>query len=339
MKPKDFSSPIGKYVPQYMELARTSLSETSFDRRYSQLFEFDSFLNRIGYSDVNVDEATVNAWIHTLAPLSDSTIMTYVVSIRKFFEYLSSMGIAKCYMPHVRRVPDIYVAHYFTEGEASSIYACADDYPCGASNPLPYIKAELPMVLRILESCGTRLTETLSLQMKHVDLKRGVLTMVHAKKYKERIVPMSDSLTRMLEKYCMAMGLIGMPDFYIFPKADFGAPLEKHDLDNRFANILKWNGISAHGRKKYGRGICLHCFRHNFALKAFKRLETQGIHLNDAIPYLSLYLGHDSLRETEKYLCFSAEVFPEELKQFDDASISIYPDDDIWHNVYEEVLG
>lgn len=337
MNQKVFSSPIGDYITQYMEYARPSLSEASYKRRYSQLFEFDSFLQLIGYTDIDIDEDTVNAWIHSLAPLSDSTIMTYVISIRKLFEYLSSMRIAKCYIPHVRRVPDVYVAHYFTEGEASSLFSCADDYPCGGSNPLPYIKAELPMVLRILESCGTRMTETLSLQMKHVDLKQGVLTMVHAKKQKERIVPMSDSLTKMLEKYCLAMGLISMPDFYIFPKRDFSSPLEKHDIDNRFANILKWNSISIHGRKKFERGICPHCFRHNFALKAFKRLEGRGIHLNDAIPYLSLYLGHDSLRETEKYLRFSAEMFPEELRRFDDATVNIYPDDDIWNDVYEVV--
>ncbi len=338
MNEKVFSSPIGKYIIQYMEYAKPSLSESSFEHRYSQLYEFDSFLHRIGCSDIDIDEDTVSAWIHSLATLSDSTVMTYVMSLRKFFEYLSSMRIAKCYIPHVRRVPDVYVTHYFTEDEVSSIFTCADDYPCGGKNPLPYIKAELPMVLRILESCGTRLTETLSLQMKYVDLKQGVLTMVHAKEHKERIVPMSDSLTRTLEKYCMAMGLIGMPNFYIFPKTDFGSPLKKHDIENRFANILKWNDISSHGRKKYGRGICPHCFRHNFALKAFKRLENQGIHLNDAIPYLSLYLGHDSLRETEKYLRFSAEMFPDELGRFDDASVDIYPDDDIWHDVYEEVV-
>ena len=332
-----FLSSIGRHIERYMEYAKPGLSQSSFDRRYSQLLAFDSYLSKIGHHDIDIDEDTVNAWIHSLQPLSDSTIMTYVVSVRKLFEYLSGMGIAKCYMPHVRRVPDKYVAHYFTETELSSIYSCADDYPCGERNPLPYIKAELPMALRILESCGTRLTETLSLQMKHVDLKRGILTMVHAKKDKERIVPMSDSLTRMLEKYCMAMGLIGMPEFYIFPKKDFNSPLARHDIDNRFANILKWNSISDRARKKYGRGICPHCFRHNFTLRSFRLLESHGIHLNDAIPYLSIYLGHDSLRETEKYLCFSAEMFPDELKPFDDASCGNYPDDTIWGEIYGEV--
>ena len=323
---------------QYMEYAKPQMAQSSYAHRYSQLLEFDNFLSSIDFSGTDIDEKIVTAWIHSLSNLSSSTVMTYVVSIRKLFEYLSHMQLMKCYMPHIKRVTKTYVAHYFTEEELLSIYAYADDYPSGKKNPLPYIKAELPMILRIIESCGTRLTETLSLQMKHVNLKQGVLTMVHTKKDRERFVPMSNSLTEMLEKYCLAMGLIGMPDYYIFPKMDFNSHLEKHDIDNRFANILRWNEIMAINRKKYGRGICPHCFRHNFALKAFKILENQGISLNDAIPYLSIYLGHDSLQETEKYLCFSAEMFPDELKSFEETSDNLFPDDDIWNNIYEEIV-
>ena len=34
-------------------------------------------------------------------------------------------------------------------------------------------------------------------------------------------------------------------------------------------------------------------------------------------PYLSIYLGHDSLKETEKYLKFSSEMFPDAMELFD----------------------
>lgn len=51
-----------------------------------------------------------------------------------------------------------------------------------------------------------------------------------------------------------------------------------------------------------------------------------------------LYLRHNSLREMEKYQIFSAEMFSDELRRFDNASVDIYPDDDIWNDVYEEVV-
>ena len=40
----------------------------------------------------------------------------------------------------------------------------------------------------------------------------------------------------------------------------------------------------------------------------------------------------------EKYQIFSAEMFSDELRRFDNASVDIYPDDDIWNDVYEEVV-
>lgn len=43
-----------------------------------------------------------------------------------------------------------------------------------------------------------------------------------------------------------------------------------------------------------------------------------GRHLDDAIPYLSIYLGHDSLNETAKYLKFSNEMFPDAIDSFGD---------------------
>jgi integrase len=80
--------------------------------------------------------------------------------------------------------------------------------------------------------------------------------------------------------------------------------------------ILNANGIEQNNRKKHERGPCLHCFRHVFAFKSFEQAERAGRHLDDAIPYLSIYLGHDSLDETSKYLKFSSELFPDAVETY-----------------------
>ena len=36
--------------------------------------------------------------------------------------------------------------------------------------------------------------------------------------------------------------------------------------------------------------------------------------ISDMVIYLSVYLGHDRLNETEKYLKFSNEMFPESIE-------------------------
>jgi len=48
--------------------------------------------------------------------------------------------------------------------------------------------------------------------------------------------------------------------------------------------------------------------------------------LDDAVPYLSIYLGHESLNETQKYLKFSSEMYHEALQQFSAYTNNIFPE-------------
>lgn len=124
---------------------------------------------------------------------------------------------------------------------------------------------------------------------------------------------------------------------FLFPRKDQTEHLDKYDIENRFPCLRKWAGIKANRTRKFERNICLHCFRHCFAIKSFKKLEANGVHLDDAVPYLSIYLGHNKLKETEKYLSFSAEMYPDELECFDNIMETNLPDDAMWNDVYGEV--
>ena len=59
--------------------------------------------------------------------------------------------------------------------------------------------------------------------------------------------------------------------------------------------IRKKAGIDSHCQIKNGRGACLHCFRHTFAVRSFDKNERNGIKASESVPFLSTYLGHDSL--------------------------------------------
>ena len=49
--------------------------------------------------------------------------------------------------------------------------------------------------------------------------------------------------------------------------------------------------------------------------------------MDTIIPYLSIYLGHKSLKETEKYLKFDAtEIFPETMNSFNEFTNGMFPE-------------
>ena len=78
------------------------------------------------------------------------------------------------------------------------------------------------------------------------------------------------------------------------------------------------SGISHGGRKK---GPRIHDFRHSFAVHRLLQWEQEGKDINAMLPYLSSYLGHEGIYETEVYLHLTMEHFSiitEKMSQFND---------------------
>lgn len=96
-----------------------------------------------------------------------------------------------------------------------------------------------------------------------------------------------------------------------------------------FKKILRKAGIIKGNEDPHKRAPCLHCLRHCFMFHAFKQLETAGYHIDMASPYLSVYCGHESLVESEKYMKFSSELFEEDMLLFADFTESLFPEVDL----------
>jgi integrase len=146
------------------------------------------------------------------------------------------------------------------------------------------------------------------------------------KRSKERMVPMHPNLTKILVDYCMALKIIGCPNRYLFENQENGKPISERRVRYLFDRLLNETEIELPGRQKHERGPCLHCLRHRFAIDSFIQAEQNRQCLDDAVPYLSIYLGHDSLEETQKYLKFSAELYPGALDNFASFAADIFPE-------------
>lgn len=266
----------------------------------------------------------MSGWIRTLTGKS-SSIANVIIVIKIFLEHLKSYGI-HAYIPPIPKVSDDYVPYIFSDDEIDRIFSIADALQMGRPYKNTFIHVEFPMILRLMYGSGLRIGETLSLKMKDVALDTGMLTLKYTKGNKQRLVPMHSTLTKILWKYCMAMGIVGYPEAYLFPTVDPTEPVTTHSAQHKFNGILELGDISLIGRKKHQRGPCLHCFRHVFVFKSFANAEKNGCRIDDSVPYLSIYLGHDSLKETEKYLKFSSEMFPEAMELFGDYTAQIFPE-------------
>lgn len=111
----------------------------------------------------------------------------------------------------------------------------------------------------------------------------------------------------------------------LFPGQKDSLHVESMKIYFRFASILEKYGITVF-KGKYERGPCFYCLRHTFILRPFKQLETMEISTDNSVPYLSIYLGHNSLKETERYMKFTTDMFMDEFQKFATFSDGVFPE-------------
>jgi len=321
-----FKSVFKDDIGNYLAVRKTVLSVSSFKHDTIYLASFDAFLAKKGLKKKEIPESVFIGWQKTLTGKT-ITKAGRIVAVRLFIRYLHTLGVP-AYVPVIPKTADDYIPYIFSDGELDRIFNAADNIIVTKGQQNTHIKTEFPMILRMLYGCGLRIGETLALQMKDIDLKGGILTLLHTKNDKRRLVPMNSSLTEILRKYCLAMGITGIPDAFLFPGKDQSKPLTIRAARNKFDVILKNLGITQKDRKWHERGPCMHCFRHIFVFKSFARAQKNGRSIDDSVPFLSTYLGHDSLKETEKYLKFGSELFPNALELFEDYAGTVFPEAD-----------
>lgn len=322
---KVYESIFSPEIRDFLSMRQKSVSRSAYEHDIQTLELFDRYLCSVGHTDKTIDEHLAVGWINTLTG-RPRTIAEKVKILRKFLDFLSGYGI-KVFIPTVPKVHDDYVPYIFSDDELERIFLQADTCPpVNGNSKYPLIHLQMPMILRLMYGCGMRIGETVSIKMKDIDLETGLITLRHTKGDKQRIVPMHDTLTDILYRYCCAAGLIGSPDAFVFGVPHSNNAIPAVGAKYRFEKILGVSGIDIPGRSRHERGACLHCLRHIFAFKAFRQADKMGVRIDDAVPYLSIYLGHNSLAETQKYLKFNTEIFPDVLDRFGDFTSNIFPE-------------
>lgn len=318
-----FRSILANEITSYLELRVLSVSKSSVSNDRKALTSLDQYLVIRNYCSKDLTEEILSGWISSISGKS-RTVGNKIGAVRNFVKYLNSMGIHS-FLSEPPRVKSDYIPYIYSDEEVLRIMHYADNLPWKYHNNPNLFRLIVPMVLRILYGCGTRLGETMALQRKDVDFKAGTLFLRETKFSKERLIPVHESLLIILERYCLALGIMHKPDSYLFPGRKPGQHYTTRQMNNWFSEILRLANIDQRDKGPATRGACLHCFRHLFVLKSMQQLEAAGhpVDINDLL--LPTYLGHESLIDTDKYMRFSGVQIPESLDAFETFTAGLIP--------------
>ena len=239
---------------------------------------------------------------------SASSLENRIVIVREFAKYLNSLGksafvISTSYIPKKEK----YKSYIYSNTEIKQIFDVIDNrkYSCHHKNT--YIV--LPVLFRILYCCGLRISEALSLKVKHVDLENGIISVYEAKNNNDRLVVLSDELKNICIEYSNKMHKLASDDDFFFYTKSSNIPIIKSTLRRSFKIILNIAGIE----KSEQNNPRIHDFRHTFAVNCLKKFVKEGKDLTAYLPVLKTYMGHSKFKSTEYYLKLTNDMFPDIL--------------------------
>ena len=324
MNNKGFWSIYAPYFTDYIDLKR------SLGYKYTvgegTLSSFDQFIIEQGETKICLSKELVDKWSERKIHESEMTRYRKVICIRQFSEYLRSRGL-KSYIPQLPKYPNsTFIPHIFSYDEMDALFKACDNLKFRQRN-MESSMFVMPCLLRMLYATGIRIGEALSLKNKDVNLTEKYLVLRITKHGKERLVPFTDTLANVCQDYLehrnkLPIIDIDAKDNPFFVKLNGGCC--KHDATyNWFRKTLNLAGIPFIGNK---HGPRVHDIRHSFSCHSFAKLSDEGMDLYCSWPYLSTYLGHQSLKATEQYVRLTAQTYPELLKDTDRLYVDVFPD-------------
>jgi integrase len=234
----------------------------------------------------------VNTLIHRITPL------------RQFAKYLLSIGIEAYVIPDGVPAKGIrYVPHIYTKDELRLFFSVLDQFNYDSNSPARHLVA--PVLFRLLYCCGLRSSEVTGLKVENVDLATGTLAILESKGHKDRIVMMSEDVLLLCRIYHQRVNAIWPARTYFFP----------NHRGDRYSKGFLWYTFQKCWREAdigpvSGNSPRVHDFRHTFAVNRLNQWVKENKDLNAYLPYLSMYLGHEHLSETDYYLHLVPEFFP-----------------------------
>ena len=316
-----FKSSLAKEIQQFLHMLELANRDT--ESYLYTLHSLDAFMMKHKVVDKNLSEETLTAWLAE-RNISDKTRNYEISRVNVFGTFLHSLGIEIYKMDYCKEA-DTYKPYTFSDDEIKKIFVAADN---GSAS---YVQTEswyiFPLVLRILFGTGMRITEVFNLKWEDVDFENGIIFIETAKNNKQRRIPIAYSLTEIMRAYKYRRLKDYPKDKFMFTNHERTESPYRYAVFNYwFCKVLRYAEIENIRTKPFERVISTHVIRHNFTFRSFQKSLKEDRSLEESMPYLSGYLGHNSLHGTEKYLTTDYTLYTRSHEIVNSSVADVFPE-------------
>ena len=287
--------------------------------------ELDRFFIETGVTDAYITSKQIAAWSKTRVNDKARTLYDKYSVLSQFCRYMCHLG-HECYIPRLPKQKDLdFIPYVFTHQQMDMIFRECDRMTLFNRNMNNALFA-IPALIRFLYSTGVRIGEALSIRNRDVDYALRRIIIRKTKNQMQRMVPVNSSLENVLrqyETYRNRMPVEGLTDkeSFFFVSA-IGKPFTKSTAYSWFKKILRQCGIPHIGKQQ---GPRVHDVRHTSAVHSFEKMIKSGVDIYCALPILSTFLGHKTIKGTEKYVRMVQEIYPDIIEMENPVTSFVFP--------------
>ena len=315
-----YSSIHGLHIKHFIEMKRAL--GFKYETGAFILAQIDSLAVERMEISLGITKEFAEAWGKKKSHESDSYQYSRISFLAQFSSYLRDLGI-QSYIPKLPPFPQsTFIPYIYSQKEIEALFKASDELKLSNVQMDSCIFC-MPALIRLLYCTGLRIGEALAMKMEDVNLDESYLRVKDSKNGKQRIIPISDSLTSVCKEYVKYRNQLPLgtrKSGYFFIKLN-GSKCG-HSIGKWFKKCLNTASIPYIGR---WHGPRIHDLRHTFAVTSLANMAEAGIDLYASLPILSCYLGHQSLKATDHYVRLTANMYPDLIKDVDMICLDVFP--------------
>lgn len=276
-----FKSPLKEELASYIQY-KVNVNRCKADSFLPKLKQFDRHCIDEDNEGSCLKREAIMGFLQLRNGESRNNLFSRAYVLHGFLDHMSVVrkreGIYQLELPQERHAA--YMPYIFSHNEIRSILNAAEEYrEHNIPARSPNIPNSMQCILTVLYCTGMRISETLSLEKKDVDLDSMLIHINHAKNDNCRIVTISVSLGKALHAYLgrSHIGYTESPFFFFSGSELHNGHISVKTAYSYFRRYLEISGIEHRGR---GHGPRLHDLRGTFAVHSLQKLSEMSGDVN-----------------------------------------------------------
>lgn len=285
------------------------------------LIQFDKFCTENHVDRSIITKELSDAWQSYHADEAKSRRASRMSVLRQLAQYMNSQG-NECYIPSKFSTKSHRVPYVMNNREIKEFFTVVDDYvPKINADRFNILALEYKVLFRFIYCCGLRVSEARKLKLEDIDFERKTALILHSKGDKDRLIYIADDVCKMCQDMLNLLhDNYNFYSEYLFPSSNPSIPLQSASINTKFKEF--WKKTSGFSSSRYPT---VHSLRYSFVVARMNLWMENGENLTAMMPYLSKYLGHESVENTYYYYHQIESAF-KIVRQKDQLSDSIIPE-------------